>query len=81
MRTSVIAGGVTYLIDNSLSVRADGAGEEFLNLLTSVVRRAMSRYSPAFGHPLAFAASTLADLVGGTVESVEMEDQPEGLVY
>ncbi len=38
-------------------------------------------YGPSMGDPLAFAANRLAALLDGKVASVELGDQPEGMIY
>lgn len=81
MLAKVRSGSLEYSVDKALRVSADEADEQFLKALTESVRRSMADYSPAHGHPLAYAASALASLVGGTVTHLEMEDQPEGVVY
>jgi hypothetical protein len=38
-------------------------------------------YSPALGHPLGFYAEELARLLDGEVASVELGEEPEGMIY
>jgi hypothetical protein len=43
--------------------------------------RYQTTYSPALGHPLGFYAQELAALLDGKVASVELGEEPEGMIY
>ena len=56
-------------------------GFNTLGLTLLVQRKIDNSYGPSMGDPLAFAAEKLAALLDGKVASVELGEQPEGMIY
>jgi hypothetical protein len=56
-------------------------GFNTLGLTLLVQRKIDNSYGPSMGDPLAFAAQELARLLDGKVASVELGEEPEGMIY
>jgi len=82
MRATVKAKSVVFQItlDDGLEVSGPD-GERVVDLESWLSGVYQLKYSPALGHPLGFYAEELARLLDGEVASVELGEEPEGMIY
>jgi hypothetical protein len=82
MRATVKAKSVVFQItlDDGLEVFSPD-GDRVVDLESWLSGVYQLKYSPALGHPLGFYAQELARLLDGEVASVELGEEPEGMIY
>lgn len=82
MKATVTANGLEFTITVEKGLKVTGP-EGFDNSpLVEYLKTAYQMdYSPALGFPVGFYAERLAALLDGKVASVELGDQPEGVIY
>jgi hypothetical protein len=81
-RKAVVKAGEKFTLSLSPVLKIAGPkGLDTSKLVELVQYRIENSYGPSMGDPLAFAAEELARLLDGEVASVELGEEPEGMIY
>lgn len=82
MKATVQARGLEFAITVEKGLKVTGPeGFDTAPLVEYLKAAYQMDYSPALGFPVGFYAERLAALLDGKVASVELGDQPEGVIY
>ena len=82
MKATVQAKGLEFTITTEGGLKVTGPKGFDTSPLVEYLKTAYQMdYSPALGFPVGFYAERLAALLDGKVASVELGDQPEGMIY
>lgn len=82
MKATVTAKGLEFTITTEGGLMVKGPKGFDTGPLDEYLQTAYQMdYSPALGFPVGFYAERLASLLDGKVVSVELGDQPEGMIY
>lgn len=82
MKATVTARGLKFTITINSGLKVTGPDGFDTGPLVEYLQTAYRMdYSPALGFPIGFYAERLAALLDGKVVSVELGDQPEGMIY
>lgn len=82
MKATVTAKGLGFTITLEGGLKVSGPkGFDASPLVEHLKTAYQMDYSPALGFPVGFYAERLAALLDGKVASVELVDQPEGMIY
>lgn len=82
MKATVTAKGLGFTITLEGGLKVTGPeGFDTAPLVEYLKTAYQMDYSPALGFPVGFYAERLAALLDGKVASVELGEQPEGVIY